>query len=162
MDLFIRLKNGQPFEHPIFGDNFRQAFPDVDVDNLPDHFARFVRVASPDLGVYEVLTSPTPTYEKVNGVFTDVWSKRNMTDVEKANKQQAVKDTWASMPDAANFSAWVFDEETCSYVPPTPCPANGNYFWQGTTSSWVEVPQQPTDGKSYKLDVASATWVEVN
>ena len=41
MELFIQIRNGQPFEHPIFGDNFRQAFPDVDVDNLPPEFARF-------------------------------------------------------------------------------------------------------------------------
>jgi len=26
MELYIRIKNGQPFEHPILGDNFRQAF----------------------------------------------------------------------------------------------------------------------------------------
>ena len=54
MKLYIRIKDGQTFEHPIFEDNFREAFPDVDVDNLPDEFAHFERVAPPTLGVYEV------------------------------------------------------------------------------------------------------------
>ena len=41
MELFIRIKDGEPFEHPIFGDNFRAAFPDIDSDNLPPDFVRF-------------------------------------------------------------------------------------------------------------------------
>ena len=45
MELFIRLVNGEPFEHPIMGDNFREAFPHIDTDNLPSEFARFLRVA---------------------------------------------------------------------------------------------------------------------
>ena len=44
MELYIQIRNGQPFEHPIFGDNFRQAFPGIDVDNLPPEFAVFQRV----------------------------------------------------------------------------------------------------------------------
>ena len=54
MKLYIRIKDGQTFEHPIFEDNFREAFPDVDVNNLPDEFAHFERVAPPTRGVYEV------------------------------------------------------------------------------------------------------------
>ena len=44
MNLFIRIVDGQPFEHPIFEDNFKQAFPDVDLNNLPSEFLKFVRV----------------------------------------------------------------------------------------------------------------------
>lgn len=162
MELYIRIKDGQPFEHPIFGDNFRQAFPDVDVNNLPPEFARFVRVERPNVGIYEVMESETATYELVDGVWTDVWHKREMTSEEKTAKQQAVKDAWATHEQAENWSAWVFDEVTCTMQPPIPSPNDGKaYFWQGATSTWVERPVRPDDGKTYKLDFASATWVEV-
>lgn len=73
MELFIRIVDGQPFEHPILGDNFRQAFPNVDVDNLPPEFARFERVPcpNPDEGYY--LVAATCTYQWVDGVVKDVW-----------------------------------------------------------------------------------------
>lgn len=86
MELYIRIKDGQPFEHPILGDNFRQAFPDVDVNNLPPEFAKFERIEKANLGVYEVLTSNLPTYEFVDGICKDVWHKRNMTAEEKNSK----------------------------------------------------------------------------
>ena len=31
MRLFIQIRDGQPFEHPIIEDNFREAFPDIDI-----------------------------------------------------------------------------------------------------------------------------------
>lgn len=160
MELYIQIKDGQPFEHPILGDNFCAAFPDVDVNNLPPEFARFERVLCPRLGVYEVMISETPTYELVDGVYKDVWHIRNMTDAEKTAKQQAVKEAWAALPTRDNFLAWVFNEAKCGYYPPIPSPG-ANYFWQGTTASWVEIPQWPDDDKQYTLDFASATWVEV-
>lgn len=162
MELFIRVVNGQPFEHPILGDNFRAAFPDVDVNNLPPEFARFERVVAPKLRPYETVHPDDPTYELVDGVYKDVWHKRDMTPEEIAAKQQETKDEWAVRPNAENFTAWVFDKVHCCFRAPTPCPNDGkNYFWQGTTSSWVETPQYPDDGKRYTLDFASAAWVEV-
>ena len=84
MELFIRVVDGQPFEHPLFGDNFREAFPDVDVDNLPLEFARFERVAQPHTaGIYEVEEC---TYQWVGNVVKDVWVTRSMTDAEKSEK----------------------------------------------------------------------------
>lgn len=84
MELFIQIRNGQPYEHPIMGDNFRQAFPDVDVNNLPLEFARFERVAPPVPGVYEVVDGPT--YEWDGSLVKDVWTLRPMTDEEKQQK----------------------------------------------------------------------------
>jgi len=86
MELFIQLQNGQPFEHPIFSDNFRAAFPDVDTDNLPSEFARFTRVEPPALGTYEVYEGAT--YEKDGLGYTDVHRVRAMTDEERAAKDQ--------------------------------------------------------------------------
>lgn len=90
MELFIRLVDGQPFEHPIFGDNFRQAFPDVDVDNLPPEFARFERVEQPNAATtFEVEEC---SYQWVDGIVKDVWTVRPMTAEEEAQKRQDLTD----------------------------------------------------------------------
>ena len=162
MDLFIRINDGQPFEHPILAENFVQAFPGIDVNNLPPEFARFERVARPTLGTYEVMDSDEPTYELVDGIYKDVWHKRDMTEEERLAKQQAASNAWAAAPNAWNFTTWVFNEETCTYDPPVPKPEGETpYFWQGTTNSWVERPSYPTDDKNYKFDLASWSWIEV-
>ena len=86
-----------------------------------------------------------------------------MTDAEKTTKQQEAKDAWAVLPNRNNFTAWVFDENTCLYEPPIPRPEDvTKYFWQGTTATWAPRPVYPNvDGKMYTLDFATATWVEV-
>ena len=90
MELYIRIVDGQPFEHPIFGDNFRQAFPDVDVENLPPEFAKFERVEKPNLqSVFEV---EEVSYQWVDGIVKDVWTIRSMTSEEEAQKRQDMTD----------------------------------------------------------------------
>jgi len=158
MNLYIKVENEQPVDHPVFMDNLFQAF-----GGIPDEYKPFIRVARPEAGVYQTFDSDSPTYEFNSsiGYWWDVWSLRDMTDAEKLAKQQKVQNDWASMPDASNFTAWVFDETTCSFEPPTPRPTDGKpYFWQGTTNSWVLIPPYPDDGKQYKLDIPTATWVE--
>lgn len=136
MELYIRIKNGQPFEHPILGDNFRQAFPDIDTDNLPSTFARFTRVPEPVLGVYEVCEGCT--YEWDGDTVTDVHHVRDMTPAEKTAKQDEVKVIWAEN----GYASWTFNEDTCRFDPPTPYPTDGNtYQWDEETLAWVEVTE---------------------
>jgi hypothetical protein len=135
MELFIRIKDGQPFEHPIFGDNFRQAFPDVDTNNLPSEFARFVRVEAPAVGVYENYTGVT--YELIDGVYKDVHHVVPMTEQQKIDKQNSVKAVWSAN---GGYASWVFNEETCSFKNPIAYPQDGKlYQWDEPTTSWVEV-----------------------
>jgi len=135
MELFIRIQNGQPFEHPILGDNFRQAFPHIDVNNLPSDFAKFVRVTPPVLGPYE--KNQTVSYQLVNGVYTDVFACDQLTAEEIALKQQAVKDEWAVNN---GFASWTFNETTCIFEAPTPMPNNGKFYrWDEPTTSWMEI-----------------------
>lgn len=84
LELYIQIRDGQPHEHPIFADNFREAFPGVDTNNLPNTFAKFIRVAQPAIGTYEVYEGVT--YDWVDGVVKDVHSVRPMTDEERAAK----------------------------------------------------------------------------
>ena len=137
MKLYIQVENNNTVNHPALEENLFQAFGEI-----PENWKPFIRVPSPTLGIYEVLESQNPTYEFVDGVWTDVWHKRNMTQEEKTQKQDAVKDLWNSRPNRENFAAWTFDEDTCSFVAPIPKPTDGReYFWDGTTNSWREVIQ---------------------
>lgn len=86
MELFIRIVDGKPFEHPIFGDNFREAFPDIDVNNLPPEFAKFDRIPKPTANMFEVVEGPV--YEWVDGIVSDIWTIRSMTAEEEAQKRQ--------------------------------------------------------------------------
>jgi hypothetical protein len=156
MNLYIETENGTTKNHPAFEENLIQAFGTV-----PDRWELFIRVERPVPTIYQVFNSPDPVYAKVDSAWADVWSLRDMTTSEVSAKQQEVKDAWVAMPKRDNFTAWVFDEVTCAYQPPTPRPTDGNYFWQGTTDSWKVTPPYPIDGKTYNLDFASASWVEV-
>ena len=107
MKLFIQIKDGKPFEHPILGENFCQAFPEIDVNNLPPEFARFERVERPVLGEYQVLVSENPTYELIDGVYKDVWHTREMNAEEKLiikqRKIENYKQAWENRPQSKNW-----------------------------------------------------------
>jgi len=133
MELYIKIKNGVPVDHPITGDNMRLAFPDIDLNDLPNDYARFERVESPVAGIYEI--NDGSTYGLVDGIYKDVWQIRAMTDAEKTEKQDEIKAEWA----ANGYASWVFNEQTCSFDPPTPRPDDGNrYTWSEETTSWIE------------------------
>ena len=168
LKLYIQIRDGEPFQNPIPHDNFIQAFPDIDPNNLPaDQFAKFVRVSPPKPGPYEILTSTTPTYEWVGDTVKDVYSIRPMTDEEKAAKQKKVKDEWAARPQVENWSAWAFNEETCQYEPPIPRPAVDmdkaaqgiKAVWCGAENNWKDTPPIPGNPVEYKFDFFKWEWV---
>jgi hypothetical protein len=140
MELYIRIKNGQPFEHPIIGENFRAVFPNVDVNNLPPEFARFERIVAPVLGVYQ--KNQRCEYEQgADGVYRDTWYCDEMTAEEIKEKQNAVKAYWSLNN---GYASWVFDEQSCLFRPPVPYPGDGKrYRWDEEIVSWVEVSQTP-------------------
>jgi hypothetical protein len=135
MKLYIETENGITKNHPAFEENLLQAF-----GVIPLHWENFLRVERPILAAYQTLEKQEPEYQLIDSVWTDVWVLRDMTADEVASKQQRVKDGWASLPNRENFTAWVFDEVTCSYIPPVPRPDDGKlYRWDGTVNNWVEV-----------------------
>lgn len=162
MSLYIQVENGQAINHPAFENNLIQAF-----GKIPINWEPFVRVERPMPGIYEVLDSDKAIYQKVNGVWTDVWSLRSMTQSEKDAQQQAVKDAWAAREQAANWSAWIFNEATCEFDPPIPRPPPDPTklrqkimtFWCGADNNWKDTPLRPEG--NYKFDFFAWTWVEV-
>jgi hypothetical protein len=156
MNLYIQIEDGQPINHPAYEDNLIQAF-----GAIPAHWEPFVRIKAPTLSELEKWDDPHVTYEKVDGVWTDVYHIVEITAEEKALKIEEHKAIWAALPQRDNFSAWVFNEETIKYEPPIPRPTDREVIWSGANNGWVDRPQKPDDGKTYRLDFYTSSWVEV-
>jgi len=158
VELFIRIKDGEPFQHPIFGDNFRQAFPDVDVNNLPAGYMRFIRKEPPQLGPYR--KNLRAKYVVMGEYCTDEFVWDEMTDEERKALQEAVKAEWASNN---GFASWWFDELTCRFMPPTPMPdPTKPYVWRESDQTWVLIPPQPEPSvEGWEFDVESEAWRKV-
>lgn len=139
MELFIQIRDGQPFQHPILGDNFREAFLHIDTNKLPPEFARFERIDPPEIGTYDILLGPY--YQWVDGVIKDVWLVRPMSAQEKTAKQEQAKEAWAQN----GYPSWLFDEATCGFIPPTPYPTDGLYQWDEPSLSWLPVERSVAD-----------------
>ena len=155
MNLYIETENGQIKNHPAFEDNLIQAFGAV-----PAHWEPFTRVERPLLGVYQTMDSNQPVYTKVDGVWTDVWTVRDLTAEEKTAKQQEVITAFNTRDQASNWSAWALDEATCTMQPPIPRPdpVEGKIvFWCGADANWKETPARP-EGE-YKFDFFAWNWV---
>jgi hypothetical protein len=164
MNLYIEIENGVTKNHPALEDNLMQAF-----GSIPTRWEPFTRVEKPLPTVYQTFDSPEFVYAKVDGVWTDVWTLRDMTEEEKTAKQQAIITEFNSREYASNWAAWVFDETTCSMQPPTPRPAPDQTkldagiatFWCGADSNWKDTPAYPVDDKQYKFDFLAWQWVEI-
>jgi hypothetical protein len=159
MNLYIETENGVTKNHPAFEDNLVQAFGSV-----PAHWEPFTRVERPTPGIYQLLESQEPVYAKVNGVWADVWTIREMTTEEKTAKQQEVITAFKAREYASNWSAWTFDEVTCAMVSPIPRPEpieGKNIFWCGADNNWKDTPAYPVDDKQYKFDFFAWQWVEI-
>jgi hypothetical protein len=88
MNLYIRIKDGQPVDHPIIEENFIQAFPDIDINNLPPEFARFNRLEMPHpLNILEhgkQWQKIVHSYVKNNDIdmWEDFWEAVDLTEEE--------------------------------------------------------------------------------
>ena len=164
MILYIRIENGQPVEHPAIEENLLLAF-----GTITENWEPFERIEPPVLGEYQKFDDPHVTYEKINGVWTDVFHVIEMSVEEKEAKDKetklrkinAAKLFWAKLPQRDNFSAWVFNEETVRYEPPIPRPTDREVIWSGANNGWVDLPTKPDDGNEYKIDFYTSTWVLV-
>ena len=147
---FIQVKDGNPVDHPIVLDNVRQNWPDLDLMNLPDTWAYFDRKPPERPGPYQ--KNPVCRYQLYGGFtnrYTDVWTFEEMTDSEKIDKQNKVKDEWIAGGSNTTYPSWVFNDKTCAYEPPVaPPPDDGNYTWDERLVSWEPVWASPEKAPS--------------
>lgn len=149
--LYIKVDENNIFEdHPHFESNLKQLYPDHDFTlGPPKGWVEFIRIEPPILGPYQKFDETKGgnialafnhnglEYKYEDGVYKDVWHVLEMTDAEKAAKQEEVKSLWEQN---VGFLSWTFDEETCSFIPPTPYPEDGKmYKWNEETVTWEEV-----------------------
>lgn len=148
--LYIKVdENNNCVDHPHFENNLRALYPEHDfTSGPPSGWKEFVRVSPPIIGAYQKFDETKGAdiatafphngleYKLVGDVFKDVWTVLDMTDAEKLEKQNAVKNDWA----VNGFASWTFNEDTCKYDPPVEKPTDGKtYRWDEATTSWVEV-----------------------
>jgi hypothetical protein len=162
MNLYIETENGTTKNHPAFEDNLMQAFGSV-----PPNWEPFIRVERPTPGIYQLLESQEPVYAKVDGVWTDVWTVREMTVEEKTTLQQSVITAFNEREYASNWSAWTLDEATCTMQPPIPRPEpdqakrDAGIFtvWCAADNNWKDTPVRP-EGE-YKFNFIAWQWLEI-
>ena len=129
-NLYIKVVNGQPVDHPSFEDNLIQAFGSV-----PAEYQPFTRIAQPSdaIGVFQKRET---SYGQVDGTWQDVWTVVDMSAEEKT----AILDTArANQP----YPSWTFNESNATWNAPTArpetAPAEGKYYkWDEPTLAWVE------------------------
>jgi len=156
--LFIRVENGQPIGNPIVEANMRQAFPDVDLENLPPEFASFTRVPQPPVGKFEVYDGVT--YEWNGAAFTDVHHVRPMTSAEK---QVVIDELKAESPG----EEFVWDENKLAWWIPRPIPDQPfpSWGWNEDKFMWeppIPAPLMTPISPQYVWDEAAQNWVLVN
>ena len=146
MNLYIQIKNGPPFQHPIVEANLLEAFPGLDLRNLPVWLARFERVEQykrPVLSVYGKEIKEV-YYFKADGVVTERFEETPLSTEEKIAKQDLEKSRWADL-DPPGPASWTFNPTTCVYEAPVPYPEDGlDYFWDEDKKEWIRMTAQCT------------------
>lgn len=68
LELYIQIdEQGNPVEHPLLADNLRANYP----GGIPDKYQPFKRVSKP-IG-YTGDVNDFPKYQKIDGIWQDVW-----------------------------------------------------------------------------------------
>lgn len=116
--LYIKIKNGEPYQHPIVESNLLACRPDIDLENLPGDIAVFERAKDTIIGPYQELVETKYVWK--DGIVTEEHILRDFTEDEKTIKIWIVQNDWKTK--GPGFPSWIFDEESCRYVPPVPIP----------------------------------------
>lgn len=152
MNLYLKIENGQPVGHPVQQDNLVHAFPDIDINNLPDGWVNFTRVQPPTPGIFQKVND-WGTYAEINGVWQDSWVVTDMTQEEK----ESIISSYKANPPFPNA---ILNETTLLWDKPEKPTDGQNYLWNPLTFTWTVVSVKPDDGKKYNFNWNSMQWVE--
>lgn len=140
-NLYIKVVDGSPVDHPVTESNLRMFYPDLDPNNPPEGFERFIRNATPAVGPFDVYHGTE--YRKIDGVFQDYHVTTPMSPVEKENKITLMRQEF---PFA---NTWTLNETTGVWSPPKPSPdiPNKNFYWSDDAMDWIEFNPIQTQGQ---------------
>lgn len=128
MDLYIKVEDGNPVDHPILGENLRNFYPDLSEDNIPEGYVKFIRKPHPATTRFQKLAVGAYVWE--DNVITDNWLVEEVTGEEKAEIISKIR---SKQP----FPSWTFDETNYVWTPPVTMPNDGNrYKWDEESQSW--------------------------
>lgn len=113
MKYFLKIENGEVCSHPISEENLLLAYPGLNLQALNNKFQEVVLSEPPHIGFYEVYVGVS--YEKQNDVYVTIHTKRNMTEEEKNNFIERLKNQWVA---SGGDPMWVFNEILGEFVPP--------------------------------------------
>lgn len=142
--LYIKVEDGKPIDHPVLPSNLIQV-----MGGVPDNYEPFIRFSQSQrlpLGDFEVPDEASPTYAKVNGVWTDVFARRPMNAEERAAKEvELLAAKQILVNDYKSYAQSILDVATDSEI----ISIFANYIASIdaidlTTTSAEELPKPPT------------------
>lgn len=135
MRYFLKIENGKIISHAIAEENLLQVYPEIDLENLKNNYVEVELTQPPGLSFYEIYEGVN--YEKIGDKYKSVHLKRTMTDEEKVKKQEQIKQAWIANN---NPLSWIFNKESGDFSSPVPYPNDGKtYRWDEPTTSWILV-----------------------
>lgn len=84
MILYIKVEDGKAVDHPVANWNLMDVY-----GKIPTNYEPFLRTPMPSLERYEVEDTDASTYIEADGMWTDAWPRRQMTDDERAEVDAA-------------------------------------------------------------------------
>lgn len=134
MNFLIKIENGKPVNDPILEENLRFFYPDLDVNNPPEGYAKFVRKPYPELKPFQTIESTEYvidiklTVESKTTVWTDKYNIGTLSELE------IISIANAEIQDANERMRKQFNA-------PYPAPKDGNlYVWASKSNKWVIMP----------------------
>lgn len=146
MNFYIKIEDGHPVSHPVSEENLKMFFPNLDPNNPPEGFERFVREPMPKPDGYQIYEN---TSYEISNYYTDKYNTRTWVDVHHMRdmtdeEKQFVIDEFKRLN--PQIDDWVYDEGNKVLMPPIPRPDDGkDYIWFKNGGEWLEHPTDLTD-----------------
>jgi hypothetical protein len=133
MKLYIRVENGNAVFHPVFESNLLQVFP----NGIPENDFQPFEHSGKTVIANDYQISSSTYVKREDGVWTEQWSVRDMTDEEKLKKQEDVTTSLNNRiaqfirlcdeavisltinNDLAGVNAWIMHKESLQTYTPT-------------------------------------------
>jgi hypothetical protein len=134
MNFLIKIENGKPINHPIAEENLKVFYPDLNVNNPPQGYARFVRKPLPEIGLYQTISSSQYDIDDVlsKEYNTTVWT--DYYEVKSLSEEQLLE---IAIKNVRDFNENMRKTMNAPYA----APDDGNYYiWSVSSNKWVLKP----------------------